>query len=536
MHLNRLRKVLSLVLLAPLGAVGADWHVLEGGSGDGTTWSSPLGTLAAAETAASRGDTIWIGDGSYAGATLNTADSGTTVITIKKATAAAHGSATGWDNAYGDGVASFTSGVNFYSSYWVFDGVSGGGPDGWTAGHGFSFAYDTPDTYDYRLVMRSVTGITIAHVNLGPASQDSPGYDVAVYVPGTYSAANVTISYCYIHHMGDQGMSMVCDGLTIEYCRFDYIGGYELGGNHGNGIEMRHGNDLTFRYNLCSNWEASGFLGLYGDTTPADATGWIIHGNVFFISGAVEQGDIIYMTGTTNALSNSVIANNTFYGLTAGRVVDLDGAACENNVFKNNVVFGTNGSYSTVGMTFDYNASDDALVGDSNLVSIADDPFVNVAGEDFSLVEGAEPIDAATNLGAPYNVDWNGTTHNEIGALAFDAGGDPPSSAPTTLAATVVWYNGATFTWADNSDDEASFRLERSPHGAATWTAVATFAADAETGTVTDQPTGTDFDWRLFAVSATGQLSDPTNTVNQPIPAISGVSAPSRAGGAAGLW
>ena len=100
----------------------------------------------------------------------------------------------------------------------------------------------------------------------------------------------------------------------------------------------------------------------------------------------------------------------------------------------------------------------------------------------------------------------------------------------------LMWQNGARFTWVDNSDDEASFRLERSPHGAATWTAVATFAADAETGTVTDQPTGTDFDWRLFAVSAGGQLSDPTNTVNQPIPAISGVSAPSRAGGAAGLW
>ena len=68
-----------------------------------------------------RGDTIWVGDRSYSSITLNKAASGTTPITIKKATAAIHGTSTGWSNAFADGRATISD-ITMVSNYWIVDG------------------------------------------------------------------------------------------------------------------------------------------------------------------------------------------------------------------------------------------------------------------------------------------------------------------------------------------------------------------------------------------------------------------------------
>ena len=430
--------LLSLNLVA-VSVTAANWHVLEGGSGDGTSWSSPFGTLAAAETAASRGDIIYVGDGSYAGATFNTAESGTTTITVRKATEGEHGSATGWSSAYGDGVASITSALWIYSGYWTFDGVTGGGPDSWTSGHGFEMTYNAALTADWYIYMREAPGTTISHFNIGSAAQDDAGYDIAIYVAGTYRANDVTLDHCYIHHMGNQGMNLDGDGWTVEYNRMDYLGGYELGGNHGNGIEIREGNDMTFRWNKVSNWEASGFMGVYGSPTNAIASGHAYYGNIYYISDAgVEEGDIIYATGTeSDIISDSVIYNNTFYGLSVGFIVDWDHSSNSGNQFKNNIFYSTTGTFSTVGMTFDYNASEDALGSDSNLQTLSSDPFTSAATADFSL---ASATTAGVTLSSPYNVDMLGNTRGadgtwDRGALEY-TGTDitPPAFSSASIA------------------------------------------------------------------------------------------------------
>src|SRR5882672_257443 len=88
------------------------------GNGSGVDWNN----LKAWSGTPSRGDTWYLVDGGYAGKTLNTAHSGTTVITIKKATVAEHGGiSTGWSDTLGDGQATMPS-LTIQTGYWVVDG------------------------------------------------------------------------------------------------------------------------------------------------------------------------------------------------------------------------------------------------------------------------------------------------------------------------------------------------------------------------------------------------------------------------------
>src|SRR5688572_27397587 len=63
-------------------------YVRDGASGSGADWSDALDDLPASLT---RGKTYYIADGSYAAYLFDDADSGTSLITIKKATGSDHG-------------------------------------------------------------------------------------------------------------------------------------------------------------------------------------------------------------------------------------------------------------------------------------------------------------------------------------------------------------------------------------------------------------------------------------------------------------
>src|SRR5690606_21620262 len=85
----------------------ADYCVRAGATGadDGSNWNNAYPDL---PTTLERGSTYYIADGSYDGYTFNDVVSGTTLITIKKATVSDHGGIeTGWSDAYGDGQAIF---------------------------------------------------------------------------------------------------------------------------------------------------------------------------------------------------------------------------------------------------------------------------------------------------------------------------------------------------------------------------------------------------------------------------------------------
>jgi len=140
--------LLALLLLCASSPALADKYLREGatGTGSGDDWTNAYTSAVTAETALNRTTqtTLWVADGTYGAVTFNTATSGTTLIYIKKATVAAHGTETGWDNAYGDGVATFTASgtvIEFETAYWTFDGVSRTSA---TSGHGFKILKTSP--------------------------------------------------------------------------------------------------------------------------------------------------------------------------------------------------------------------------------------------------------------------------------------------------------------------------------------------------------------------------------------------------------
>jgi len=81
-----MKLILLLLLAARLQA--AEWYVRDGGTctSSCTDWTNASDQLTTANTNVARGDTIWVADGTYNSVTWNVAVSGTTLITIKKAT------------------------------------------------------------------------------------------------------------------------------------------------------------------------------------------------------------------------------------------------------------------------------------------------------------------------------------------------------------------------------------------------------------------------------------------------------------------
>src|SRR5688572_7568629 len=128
----------SIFFIIILGMASAEaqstFYVRAGatGLGNGSDWNNAFGSLPATLV---RGATYYIADGNYSRYTFDDPVSGTQVITIKKATVADHGTSTGWQNTFGDGTAVFTPGIQFQSSYYVFDGQTRGAD--WRSGYGF---------------------------------------------------------------------------------------------------------------------------------------------------------------------------------------------------------------------------------------------------------------------------------------------------------------------------------------------------------------------------------------------------------------
>jgi len=270
----------------------------------------------------------------------------------------------GWNALYGDGQAVFT-GLTFNSSYWVFDGVTGGGPTAWTTGFGFKVSNSDQVGNQSFIAMGTGTGSTAAniiirHVDIGNAIQPNPGCDTGIYSSSLYNPSiNNTISYCYIHDTGDMGMSMWnASGWTIEYSRFkDVANSGACDGicctsteSHGTGIQVDGTTEMTFRYNYVSDIRGTGFLGYYGATIGMSNVK--VYGNIFTEmqwDGLGWGGNgIIYCTsGARGPVANNKIYNNTFaylpYAINPSTTIFGFQHVTGDSEAKNNLFYGTFG-------------------------------------------------------------------------------------------------------------------------------------------------------------------------------------------------
>jgi hypothetical protein len=427
-----------LVLLATAFAAGAASYCVgpsATGSGSGADWNN----LKAWSGTPVRGDSWYLVGGSYASKTFSVAASGTTLITIKKATAANYTdiTATGWTSAMAN-QATFSGTIWFNTSYWVFDGQTHGtGIWSRTAGdYGFYFP-----SVEYALKVYS-TSITLSNVTMSNIYGLAPSGDVEKFFVSTDNSSlgvnNVTISYCAIN--GYQNAFWATSaGLTMGNWIFEYnvcFNGFGSSANHGEWLNNNYGYmvNAVARFNEFDG-PTSGFSAVISVANNNSTTGWQIYGNVFenYNSG----NGIIAITSSGMTAANMKVYNNTFYNCMSGWIAPsgsgytYTGGAADNNLFYDMSVSG-----AASGVTADYGAyySCSGNAGDAHIVTGSGNPFNNLASGDFTL---AANTTAGENLGSPYNVDPYGTTRTTWTRGAFEFGGTSTNAiisvSPSTL-------------------------------------------------------------------------------------------------------
>lgn len=303
-----------------------------------------------------RGDTYCVADGDYSAKgqrTFSTAVSGTTVITIKKATDAAHcDQETGWVSTLGDGQATFLP-ITFSTGYWTWNGVSRN-ESNWKDYTAYGFRVDN-SAYTNTLCAMCATGTATTSGNLSISYTDIEGsgdYADNTRLDDAFRAiasvgvdlGTLTVSRSALRDTGADIFTLrEWDDVIVEY---NYIA---RNGLVTQGASPKHTqacdcstsiNGLTWRYNWTEDISGTAIIATSGNSGTAKfaagggaSSDWRIHGNRFTRSGDSRGvGDCVARivglftsehTGYFDVVGNTIVnqnvapATNCFAGLEA---------------------------------------------------------------------------------------------------------------------------------------------------------------------------------------------------------------------------
>ncbi len=419
--------VLLVCLVEP--AAGAAVHYVRAGASGSTNGSDWVNAWTALPAALVRGDTYYIADGSYSNYDFNDAASGSTVITIKKATEADHGTDSGWHDSYGDGVATFSQ-LYFYTSSYVVDGATGSG----TSGHGFEVLNTAgPDTNLSLVKLDSnVTDITLKRADIHRPREDYKG---SCFTATGGGCRRITLAQCYLHDVfGVHIYFLNLDGATIERCVL--ARNKSTAEWHSESIQARATKNMIVRYCWFEDIAGTGVI----ISGSGDSSFWDIHGTVFFATPGFNEGNG-HGTVADNFLGSIHdvrVHNNTFVGITAAKAGVRFWNSTGNCYAYNNLYVDCAG-VGYAGTTHDYNVYYGCeFTGleyrqQPNDVITTGDPFVDVVSQDVHLNSATPP--GRTDVGSPFTVDPDGRTRGadglwDRGAYEYSGGGTTRPGPP----------------------------------------------------------------------------------------------------------
>jgi len=397
---------------------GANHYVRSGASGKGTNWNDAYGNLPASLI---RGDMYYVADGNYTAYNFATVVSGTQYITIKKATTADHGTDTGWQSNYGGGKAKFGA-WTFVTSYWIVDGVTGGGPDNWKTGHGFDVYTAGSSSFGIIHINDNVNNLTIKHAEIhGP---NLSGYERSRGISGpTSKSQNLTFAYNFIHETFDVHFYMGnWNNVMIEYNCFERNKNPSDPSSlvHGESFTIQTSDNVVIRYNFWNECYGTAVIaGINGNGGSSD--NWEIYGNI-----VLNSVHFIMILGkhSNHAASNWKVYNNTIANSKSGGREAIYINIGTNNIFFNNIWYNQQEptSYMNMGIAggiirsnsfydVDFRLPKGFTFDSSNKFN-SGNPFVNVAGWDLKL---KNPTSAGTDLGELYNMDMFGNIRGSDG-------------------------------------------------------------------------------------------------------------------------
>jgi hypothetical protein len=432
MTTNKILVILSFVAITCVFSLSTaeaqnTYHVRAGASGNGADWTNAFSALPATLV---RGATYYVADGTYPGYTFDDAHSAGALIVIKKATGSDHGTSVGWQDAFGDGKATFNGGWTFARGYYTVDGQVGGGPQSWDTGFGFQLngSVDMPQFVD-----NNSDYITLRHVDIN-VGQTGPNNVRGMIL---YAADYFSLQYVYLHDSGCDLISMnVMNNFLIEYSKLARNHQAEPG-CHGDLIEYQIGNatNFTIRYNFIEDVVGSYAFGSHDPLI----NGYYIYGNIFHWTFEPFFGNgLVGCLSCCGSISNLRFYNNTLSGAFALDVGNigfgiLRGSSNQayNNIWHRST--GTGFAHGWGGTTHSNNTFFNGSGGAEQ--NLSGNPFVNLATRNFSLLASTS---AATAFPSPFNSDMVGRTRGtdgiwDRGALEFGGVVPTPPIAPTNL-------------------------------------------------------------------------------------------------------
>ena len=446
---NRIIVIGLILVLFSVNAFAASHYVRPNGGSygaeDGTDWDNAFDGMPSTMI---RGDTYYVAGGSYPapGWYLNDAESGTDVITIKKANAADCSGVTGWSVSFASdqvvvsdsGDTTYGAAIIFTRGYYTIDGVTGAGAG--STQYGIKVKYGNTGQRTDLMLFRdnSISNIIIKYVEF---EHQGSSYDYSQSSISSISGslATLTVQHCYAHDFQVFTKNDSGDDFIIEYSYFQ--NNWSSGSNHGELLSIVCRDDMIFRYNIVDNaTNGTGGIIVLGDYTTysCDVDNVQIYGNLFFDASSVGNG--LWGSGNSSdpcGITNWKIYNNTivdqdgdFYAGGAGNERD---SGC---VVKNNLFYNANADIqSSEGDSFDndynyYNgcsnqpSGGEAGANDVTSSQTSAQTFTAYASDDYTLVSGSEAIDDGMDASAILTEDMNGVSmpQNEvydIGAYEF---------------------------------------------------------------------------------------------------------------------
>lgn len=420
-----------LVLLAavvggfPLSnlAQGA-YYVRAGATGanNGSDWNNAYSSMPATWQ---RGATYYVADGNYGSYRCDDALSGTTRITIKKATQNDHGTDIGWNSSYGDGQATFGS-ITLNKGYYTISG-STRNENNWYQGNAYGFR--ALSIYANSINGDDASASIVEYCDIGGNFSESyySGMSEAIYL--VYNQHDITIRRCFLHN-STKTLVQLAGGhhITIEYCWLGPGWGKVAirGGNLGPGYNhiIRH-NTFWNSTQIDPQDSTSGITAEIGiwDAPSVGMDNNEIYGNTFFNQYSAGRNAVIVVGGDNIGWrgvggANTKVYNNTFAGIAEVPAtlihILLNGS---NTEARNNLFYQVAG-----GMSIKASST-------GNNINASQNPFVNYSGLDWRITSGSQAQNVGANLGSsPYNLDRFGNMRGaddawDVGAFEYVSAG-----------------------------------------------------------------------------------------------------------------
>lgn len=473
--------VLFLLLFFPAHLIAANHYILDGGSGDGSSWSSALDDLPGSLT---RGDTYYVGDGNYSSYTFDDAESTTTVITIKKATASDHGTETGWSSSYGDGQAVLGSSISFREGYFVIDGNGTHTvPSNTSSDYGFKISHNSSTSTGGIVAIGEsgyqVSNITIKYTHVyNTTNGDINNGTVGVRFYPTQAQNYVKLQNCYFQNCGKDGFQLSSSNyVLIERCYIERYGLLAAGSPdyHGQTIQAFYTTDqVIMRWNIWEGCEGQALFS-YGDGSSID--GIRFYGNVVFNPYGTTTGDGFNSTGgiignawPSTTSNHFYIYNNSFVNIRdsyTNNATDCSflvhaSSSASNMHLLNNMFYNDEDIYVSGSYTVNYNATGglDSPGGSNLQTGVSSSIFQSYTTDDFRLASATDGGMDLTGEGwwdtsdsffefLDSDEDMYGNTRGDDstwdrGAFEYDSG----DSTPPTLSSATIASNGTTLTLA----------------------------------------------------------------------------------------